>query len=49
MQEDLNLYRLGASVTEGYDYAWNMDALHVIDGVDNPHTVSPTMRPPKQA
>ena len=39
MQEDLNLYRLGASVTEGYDYAWNMDALHVIDGVDNPHTV----------
>ena len=37
--EDLNFYALGASDVEGYDYAWNMDASHVIDGVDNPHRI----------
>lgn len=38
-EEDLNYYALGASEFEGYDYSWNMDALFVIDGVDNPFTI----------
>ena len=38
-EDDLNYYGLGASDSEGYDYSWNMDALYVIDGVDNPFTV----------
>ena len=36
-EDDLNAYQLGASDVEGYDYSWNMDALYVIDGVDNPY------------